>query len=174
MKKSTLVALILLSFGITSFGQNQYEVLSERPNEKSLKGIISREVLEKDTTFKWYAANQKGYTPNGIASAALRQFRDSIELLVYMGTGCEDSHIIIPRFYMLLDSTGFDNKKVTLIGTDRNKKTLSHLSEALNVNNVPTIIVMKNGKESGRIIEYGKTGLWDKELGEIINSSFAR
>jgi len=29
---------------------------------------------------------------------------------------------------------------------------------------------MKNGKELGRVVEYGKTGKWDKELADIINS----
>jgi thiol-disulfide isomerase/thioredoxin len=174
MKKLLLGILAIFTTHLSIFGQNQFEILSERPNEKSFKGIISRDVLEKDSTFKWFASNQKGYTPNTTAASALRQFRDSIELLVFMGTWCEDSHIIIPRFYSLLDATGFEGKKVTLIGTDRNKKTLSHLSEALNVNNVPTIIVMKEGKELGRVIEYVKTGLWDKELGELINSSFGK
>jgi hypothetical protein len=28
---------------------------------------------------------------------------------------------------------------------------------------------MKDGKELGRIVEYGKTGYWDKELAAIIN-----
>jgi hypothetical protein len=44
------------------------------------------------------------------------------------------------------------------------------LSEALGVVNVPTIIVMKEGKEVGRVVEYGKTGVWDKELGDIFAS----
>jgi hypothetical protein len=33
---------------------------------------------------------------------------------------------------------------------------------------VPTIIVMKSGKEIGRVVEYGKSGEWDKELLELI------
>lgn len=173
MKKVILFVAILLT-SLSLFAQNQYEVLSERPNEKSLKGIISRQVLESDSTFKWYLDNKKGYTPDNMAVSSLRQYKDSVELLVFMGTWCEDSHLIIPRLFSIVDVAGFDNKKLTLIGTDRNKKTLGHLVEALNVINVPTIIVMKGGKEMGRIVEYGKTGLWDKELGELINTSFVR
>ncbi|MBC7902410.1 MAG: thioredoxin family protein, partial [Gemmatimonadaceae bacterium] len=60
--------------------------------------------------------------------------------------------------------------QVTLIGVDRNKKTISHLTEALNIVNVPTLIVMKDGKEVGRIVEYGKYGQPDKEISEIINA----
>ena len=39
----------------------------------------------------------------------------------------------------------------------------------MNITRTPTIVVMKDGKELGRLVEYGKTGHWDKELAEIIN-----
>jgi len=164
----SIISALVLTF--TGFSQNQYQVLVERPNEKSLKGIISRSVLESDTSFKWFATNYKAFSPNTAAIAALKQQADSIQLLVFMGTWCEDSHFIIPKFYALTDAAGFSQDRISLIGVDRNKKTLSHLTEALNVINVPTIIVLKNGKEAGRVVEYGKYGMFDKELGEIINS----
>ncbi len=71
----------------------------------------------------------------------------------------------------LADTAGFPNKNITQIGDESNKTTLGNLTEALNVKNVPTIIVMKNGKELGRIVEYGKYGMFDKELAEIIVGS---
>ena len=139
-------------------------------NEKSLKGIISSEVLLEDTSFHWYAENLKGYTPNATALERLKKNKDTIQLLAFMGTWCEDSQNIIPKFYSLLEAASFSNDRVTLIGVDRQKKTFSHLSEALNIVNVPTIIVMKNGKEIGRVVEYGKYGLFDQELGEILGT----
>lgn len=179
MKKFILLAAFILGFITYSFAQHtivahtpasgQYEVLVERPNEKSYKGIISQEILLSDTTFKWYANNLQGYKPNEGAVTGLKMQADSIQLIAFMGTWCEDSHSIIPKFYTLLDAAGFSKNRVTLIGVDRSKKTISHLTEALNIINVPTIIVMKNGKELGRVIEYGKYGLFDKELGEVLN-----
>jgi thiol-disulfide isomerase/thioredoxin len=169
MKKITgFVCALVLS--TVSFAQSQFLVLEERPNEKSFKGIISQDDLLKDTSFKWYAENLKGYTPNATALAGLKKNKDSIQLLVFMGTWCEDSHSVIPKFYTLLDSAGFSKDRVTLIGVDRNKTTLSHLTEALDIKNVPTIIVMKNGKEQGRVIEYGKYGLFDIDLGQILKA----
>ena len=150
--------------------QNQYQILVERPNEKTFKGIISREVLLSDTSFKWYAENQKGYKPNAAALEGLQKNKDSVQLLSFMGTWCEDSQNIIPKFYSLLDMAQFPSDRVTLIGVDRKKLTLGHLSEALNITNVPTIIVLINGKEIGRVIEFGKYGLFDIELGEILKS----
>ena len=170
MKKIFISVLILFTAGTTTLAQNQYEILPDESGNKTFKGIISREIIEKDTSFKWYAENLKGYTPNADAVAVLKKYGDSIELVTFMGTWCEDSHVIIPKFFSLLDAAGFSKDKVSLIGTDRSKKTLSHLAEALDIINVPTIIVMKNGKEIGRVVEYGKYGMFDKELGEIIRS----
>ena len=169
MKKITGFVLAL-ALSTISFSQGQYQVMVERPNEKTFKGIISQDDLLKDTSFKWYAENLKGYTPNAKAVAGLKKYADSIQLLVFMGTWCEDSHSVIPKFYTLLDSAGFSKERVTLIGVDRNKTTLSHLTEALDIKNVPTIIVMKNGKEQGRVIEYGKYGLFDIDLGQIFKA----
>ena len=170
MKKIILFAAGALLIKSFSFSQNQFQVLIERPNEKTYKGIISREALVNDTSFKWYAENIKSYTPNVDAVAGLKKNADSIQLLTFMGTWCDDSQFIIPKFFTLIDAAGFSSDRVTLIGVDRSKKTLGHLAEALNIKNVPTIIVMKNGVEMGRVVEYGKYGLFDKELGEIINS----
>lgn len=169
MKNFTLFAFVVL-LCISTQAQNQFEVLPDKNGGKTLKGIISREVIQSDTSFHWYAENQKGYTPNAQALAGLKKNADSIQIIAFMGTWCEDSHFVIPKFYMLVDAAGFSKDRITLLGVDRDKKTLSHLSEALNVKNVPTIIIMKNGKEMGRVVEYGKYGLFDKDLGEILSS----
>ena len=64
--------------------------------------------------------------------------------------------------------SGVEDTSITFFGVNRAKKTLSSIADAFNVKNVPTIIVMKEGKEIGRVVEYGKTGNWDKELAGIL------
>jgi thiol-disulfide isomerase/thioredoxin len=169
MKKIVFTLVIIFVMGTIAFAQNQFQVMVERPGEKTYKGIISREALMADTSFKW-VNNAQTYTADKNAVEGLKKNKDSIQLLVFMGTWCEDSQDIIPKFYSLTDVAGFSQTRITLIGVDREKKTLSHLTEALGIINVPTIIVMKNGKEMGRVVEYGKYGMFDKELGEIISS----
>ena len=168
MMRKLLASLTLVIAFLSASAQQQFEVSKDHNGSKLYKGIISRDLLEKDTSFKWYAEALKGYTPNQAAVSAFRKNADSIELIVFMGTWCEDSHFVIPKMYSLLDAAGFPKERITLLAVDRNKKTLSHLAEALNVINVPTIIVMKKGKELGRVVEYGKSGQFDKELGEIL------
>jgi thiol-disulfide isomerase/thioredoxin len=172
MRRFIPTVVILLLIGHAAVAQNQFEISPDKNGGHIFKGIISRDVLQSDTSFTWYAENLKSYSPNSLALAALKQYGDSIQLVAFMGTWCGDSQFIIPKFYSLLDAAGFSKDRVTLIGVDRSKKTLSHLAEALGIINVPTIIVLKNGKELGRVVEYGKYGMWDKEVGEIINAAF--
>lgn len=172
MKKFFALAIAIFFITASVLAQTQYEVIADKDGSRILKGIISREQVEKDTSYlKWWDNSLRGYTPNEEAIGILKKNKDSIQLVAFMGTWCDDSHFIIPKLYSLLDKAAYAKEKVSLIGVDRDKKTLGYLSESLNVKNVPTIIVMKNGKEIGRVVEYGKYGLIDKEIGEIITAA---
>lgn len=149
MKKILLRIPLFLSFSVVCgsiFAQQQYEVLEDKEEGKILKGVISRDLIEKDTSFHWFSENQKGYTPYPQAVAALKKNTD-LAFITFMGTWCHDSHFVIPRFFALLDSVHYPAEKITLIGTDRDKKALGQLTDSLNVINVPTIIVMKGGRD---------------------------
>ncbi len=144
------------------------EVSRDTNGEKILKGFVSKQDLAGDTAFAWFAENQKGYAPYASALQSLKKSKDSLQFLVFGGTWCHDTQFILPKFYSLSDAAGVSQNQITLLGVDRSKKTIQHLSETFNILNVPTIIVLKDGKEIGRVVEYGKTGMFDRELGEII------
>ena len=166
MKKIALAALALFT-GYAVFAQS--EITVEPSGTKIIKGFMSRQELATDSSFKWFAENQKGYAPDQIALNSLRANKDSINFVVFGGTWCGDTKYILPKFFSLTEAAGFSQDRITLVGVDRSKKTIQHLTEAFAIVNVPTIIVMKNGKEVGRVVEYGKYGLYDKELGEILS-----
>lgn len=163
--------IVLMTFSLLAgglFAQSGYESFRDNKGVKILKGIISRDILAADTAFAWLQNNTKYYTPNAGAVEALKKNGAKVRIIVFGGTWCEDTQNILPKFFMLLDAAGFSYERLTLIGTDREKKTLGYLSEALNVTHVPTFIVMRDGKEVGRVVEYGKKGAWDMEIGELI------
>ena len=139
-------------------------------NEITLKGLLSRKVIESDTAFKWFKNNYALGMADASAVAAFQKNKDSIHVIIFGGTWCEDTQNLLPVFYRLADKSGLPDSSITFIGVDRNKQTLDNLSAAFNITNVPTFIVMHNGKEIGRVVEYGKYGQIDKELGEIVNS----
>jgi thiol-disulfide isomerase/thioredoxin len=167
MKKILLFSIVLFLAGV-AFAQSA-EVSHDPEGNKILKGFISRQDLVTDSNFTWFLQNQKDYTPDQSALKAFKANKDSINIIAFGGTWCSDTKYLLPKFYVLSDAAGLSPDRITLIGVDHNKKTIQHLSEAFNVTNVPTFIVMKNGKEIGRVVEYGSTGMFDRELGEIIS-----
>jgi hypothetical protein len=97
MRKLVFTAIVVLILNGIAYSQSQFQVFSERANEKTYKGIISREVLMGDTSFTWLNS-ARSFTPDKNTVEALRKNKDSIELLVFMGTWCEDSQDVIPKF----------------------------------------------------------------------------
>ena len=162
--------LVAVFLGLHSFSQSQFQVMGQGSG-KILKGILNRQDIANDSSFNWFSQNQRGYTPNAFTVAALKEKGKDIQIIAFGGTWCGDTRNILPKFYSIVDAAGFSDIQISLFGVDTDKKTLGHLAEALNVQYVPTFIVMKDGKEIGRVVEYGKTGTWDKELGEVINSA---
>jgi thiol-disulfide isomerase/thioredoxin len=164
---ATLFFTFFISPSITA--QVQYEVNKDPQNGlKSLKGILSIDALKNDSSFAWMRNDISWYKPNAAAVTNLKAVKDTIQFLVFAGTWCEDSQIVFPQFLKLCTEAGFDFKRITIIGIDRKKTTLGSLCEAMGVTKAPTIIVMKAGKEIGRVEEFGTSGMYDKDLGEVL------
>lgn len=172
MKNSLLTIFILLTVIYNSVAQSQYLVLPDSAdnNAQFFKGIVNKNDLTNDTAFKWYAESQRIYPiPDSSAVAAFKNNAGKIYFIIFGGTWCEDTHFVLPKFFKIQEASGFPESRITLFAVDRNRRTTGNIAQAMNIINVPTIIVMKNGKELGRVVEYGKTGKWDKELADIIN-----
>ncbi len=135
---------------------------------KILSGKINRSILESDTAFAWFKDNMQWGEADSSAIAAIQKNASKFSLVVVIGTWCHDSNNLLPKLYRLLDKSGYPSSKVLLIAVDRNKKAYKNLQEKYSITNTPTFIVFQNGKEVGRVTEYGKTGFMEKELGEII------
>ena len=144
-----------------------YEVIPD-DRAKVLRGIIDRNVLESDTSFKWFKENMKYGTADASAIASFAKNKAKFNVVVFGGTWCEDSQNLLPVFYRLVDKSGFPENQILLLAADRKKTTVNNLHEKFKVKNVPTFIIMHDGKEIGRVVEYGKYAAIDKELGEIV------
>jgi thiol-disulfide isomerase/thioredoxin len=167
MKK--FVFLVLFNFSFQALFAQTPEVILESNGTKILKGFVTKKDLTTDSAFTWFVENQKNYTPYAATLQTIKNNKDSISFLVFGGTWCGDTKFILPKFYSLSEAAGVSQDRITLLGVDRSKKTIQHLSETFNIINVPTIIVLKDGKEIGRVVEYGTSGMFDKDLGEIIS-----
>jgi len=166
-----IIFLFIALFSASALFAQTTEVSRDASGNKILKGFVSKRDLATDTAFTWFAENAKGYTPEAAALQTLRANKDSVYILGFGGTWCGDTKHILPQFYTLMDAAGVSPDRITFLGVDHDKKTVNHLSETFNITRVPTFIVMKNGQEIGRVVEYGKYGMFDKELGEIIRNN---
>ena len=169
MKKYFLVALMTLLLPPV-FAQSPYISFKDEkhPEQHILNGIITKYALQNDSSYKWYTANHNSYTPAEPIVSAVAMVKDKIKLIVFGGTWCEDTQFILPKLFKLQEQAGFPDAGISFFAVDRNKKTIGGITDAFKITNVPTIIVMQEGKEIGRVVEYGKTGQWDKELAELI------
>lgn len=172
MKRTFFLFFIFAFASCSSFHKLSKINYSVVPDDRAkiLKGIINRSLIENDTSFAWFKENMKWGEVDAAAVAAFKQKGDQFKMIVFGGTWCEDTQNVLPKFYKLVDKSNFPEKNIVLIGVDRKKQTINDLSKKYNITNVPTIIVLRKGKEIGRVVEYGKSGSVEKELMEIVQT----
>jgi thiol-disulfide isomerase/thioredoxin len=171
MKRIVLIAgLLIINIGV--FAQAQYEVTTDpkHPEVKIFRGIVNKYLIENEATFTWMKSAKVGYKPDTATINAFERNKAKVQFVVFGGTWCEDTQSILPKFFALQEKSGVPDNAISFFGVNRDKKSLASIAEAFNVKNVPTIIIMKDGVEKGRVVEYGKTGNWDKELAQILNT----
>ncbi len=169
MKKLFLLVVATFVISVYTNAQTPYTNTINDKKETILNGIITKYAIANNDVLKtWYTSNQTSYKPDAAVLAAMDAAKGKVQFVIFGGTWCEDTQFILPKFFKLQEQAGFADNAISFYGVDRAKKTLGNLTDAFKITNVPTIIVMKDGKEVGRVVEYGKTGKWDVELAELL------
>lgn len=154
----------------TTKHSKSYKIINTN-SEKILQGSITRSLLENDTAFSWFTENMKWGKADEQAVSTLSKHTTDIEFIVFAGTWCHDSHNLLPVFYRLVDKANFPEKNIQLIAVNRKKEALNNLPKQYQIMHTPTFIILKNKKEIGRVVEYGKYRMIDKEIAEIIEQN---
>ncbi len=150
---SLLISFLIL-LGCASSKELNTIVFSEQTNQDILTGNGNREVLKKEPFASWYINEYTNYnvdieTLEKISNERLK----NITVQVILGTWCPDSRREVPRFYKIMDHLKYPEKKITLIGVNRNKEVPVRYYQNLQIEKVPTFIIYINQKEIGRIVE---------------------
>ena len=169
MNKILMIA-IFATLGLNSANaQAGFTSTIDDKNVTILNGVITKNDVAENPAFKnWYPANQLNYKTDTAVINAMANAKDKVQYVVFGGTWCEDTQFILPKFFKLQEQSGIAENNISFYGVDRSKKTIGNIAAAFKITNVPTIIVMKDGKEVGRVVEYGKTGKWDVELAALL------
>lgn len=175
MKIIFKIWLLLAGVLMTSYSQGQttiplYETIPDATEKKILKGLITEQQLSNDPDFGWYQTQLKYFRIDTNVVAAIAEKAYDVQLVIFLGTWCHDSQQTIPKYLSTLSAAEFPAHRLTLIAVDKQKQAVGNIQRFLNVTNVPTLLIFKNGKEVGRIVEAGNTGMPDKELGAILKA----
>jgi thiol-disulfide isomerase/thioredoxin len=164
----TLSSILLSVFLLTTVACSQETnktVFSEATNSVILIGHCNRDAFVMPEFQTWFDEAYENYTPDPKTIQELSAIsKDNLNIIVVMGTWCPDSRREVPRLYHIFDETGFPEDQIELINVNRTKLVPGEDISKFNIEKVPTIIVFKNNKETGRIIESPKISLEDDLL----------
>lgn len=158
MKKIVfLVVIAFISFNLSAQNQTKEDSRIER---EILFGSITKDAFKMDVCKKWFTPEYESYKLDGDLVKQLKnQNFNNITIDIVLGSWCHDSHREVPRMIKILEKINFPFAKLEMNALDTNKTSPDYDAQANNVEYVPTIIVYKNKKEIGRIIESSKTSL---------------
>ncbi|WP_313000371.1 TlpA family protein disulfide reductase [Chryseobacterium gleum] len=139
---------------------------------KMLLGNQLKEQFLKAPYADWYIKEHDEYALDQKAVSELKKEKiGSYDIIVFMGTWCEDSHRDFPRLMKILEAVNYPDSKLTIIAVNRKKESPTGDESLYNLQKVPTIILKRYGKEVGRIIEMPTTGYIERDLVQILKKN---
>lgn len=150
---SVFLSVFLLVVSACSQEVNK-TVFSEATNSVILIGHCNRDAFVMPEFQTWFDEGYENYVPDQkIIHELSAVSKNNLSITIVMGTWCPDSRREVPHLYRILDEIGFPEDQIELINVNRVKLVPGEDISKYNIERVPTIIVYKNNKETGRIIE---------------------
>lgn len=132
-------------------------------------GTIDRALFDK-SDFSWFREEYQKYTPQSKILDSIRENRDSLYVIVFIGTWCSDTHRELPRFQKIIDTEKIPLRVLEYHALNRKKESGEMLPVAFGIRLVPTFVFLRNGKEIGRIVEAPRTSL-EEDIVEMFRIS---
>lgn len=104
------------------------------------------------------------------AEAAMKKINEAgeLEFITFHGPWCKDCQYNIPVFNKIMTYVKNDKIKVTVANVDKaTRKDSAGLCEKYDVKKVPSWVILRGGKEIGRIIENFKTS-FDEDVAAML------
>ena len=154
--------IAVISFLISCISSN-YTLQDDEKTGKIIVGKITWQEWQRHAGWSDYSAAD--YSPSNIS-----EFRaaidDDISFLLFAGSWCGDSKSEVPKIFKLFKQADIENK-IRLYGLDRQKEETSGVAKLYKIERVPTLVILKNNNEAGRIIEYPEES-WGFDIMKII------
>ncbi len=122
------------------------------------------------TTYQPFKAYFEQFSLTTEQIAKVKAWPNNISFAVYFGTWCPDSQREVPKLLKAL--TVNRQLHADLIALDMHKSDPNNLAKKANIKFTATFVVLKAGKEIGRVVERPKNNLID-DIDAIIQSNSA-
>jgi hypothetical protein len=139
-----------------------------------LLSACDREDLQGDLFGGEFDTEYNLYTSNPEVMMNLGLYNGDYNIIIVLGSWCSDSREQVPRFLRIIDELGLSDDIIRMIAVDRTKSPGMFLENEvadLNIERVPTFIIMNEGIEIGRIIETPEETL-EADLLKILQNLF--
>lgn len=146
------------------FGGKSFVVM----RHKGLVGDLTEEKIWEDVPI-WRARMNK-YQPNAQAVAALKKIEPDTSVIIAAGTWCGDSKHYVPELLRALHEAGNSHLHIKLVGIANKFAEPVEFIKQRDIKKVPTIIVERNGKEVGRIVESPVMKTMEEDLVAIFDN----
>lgn len=93
----------------------------------------------------------------------------NITFLIFGGSWCSDTKSELPKIFKIFSLCDLDINKIEIIGVDRQKSDPSGKSMLHHIERVPTLIILSENTELGRITEFPVIS-WEDDLIKILES----
>lgn len=152
-----LILSLLVLAALVSQSNAQSVATDSVSHQRVLVGPVERSAFQDST---WFRDNYVNYSPTPDLIHQIDSLDTGDSISVVFGSWCPDSHMWVPMFLSIMDSTTLAHK-IGFIAVPRSKGWWKQLTLGLNVERVPTFIFYHDGKEIGRIVEEPKGDLGD-------------
>ncbi len=160
--------LIIAAFSMLNCGTTNW-TLDERSGKPMLNGTQPRTAFNDTSYSWWWNSESELYVVDSTTIKKCVADLKSVSTKIIMGTWCSDSRREVPRLFKIFDKADYsDTSKIHIICVNREKKTrVKEEIAGLEIEKVPTIILYRDNKEIGRIVESPQESL-EKDLLKIL------
>src|SRR5262249_21308621 len=133
-------------------------------------GAVGELTVDKlwETVPVW-RAEMEAYTPDARAVAALKAVDKDARLTLIFGTWCGDRKYYVPRLLRARKEGGNPRLQVKLVGVDNQFHEPVDTVQPRQLTNVPTVIIERDGRETGRIVETPAIDIVEQDLVDLLN-----
>lgn len=111
----------------------------------------------------------RNYEPNAQAVNGIESNDKDTTVTLAFGTWCPDSKNYIPRLIKALRAASNDKIHLKLVGIDNQFREPVATVQPRRITNVPTVIVERDGREIGRIVETPAASTMEEDLAAILD-----